>query len=221
MSSVFPSALYELYDLRYLKRHEEPYDGNIYAGNIIPSSTSTYSIGSESRRWQNIYAENISSHDIKPDTTNTRSIGSSALLWLKGWFNKLAVSAIESNCTARTITPETTGTYDLGSSTKKWANIHADQIYLGGIGRTTWPSAVAGSNGQVIQSGSVILNGQDGVTVIHNKGDTNYLVKVMPTTFNAMGMVGDIAVVKSSNTVVIYNSGIAGISANVEISAIA
>ncbi|HOL44636.1 MAG TPA: hypothetical protein PK659_10315 [Methanothrix sp.] len=152
MSDVFPAALYALYDLRYLQRQDAPYDGNLYAGNIIPGTTSIYDIGSASRRW---------------------------------------------------------------------AHVYADAISLGGVERNSWPTAVAGSNGNVFLSGSVTLAGQDGVTVTHNKGDTNYLIKVTPTTLNALGMLGDIAVVKSANTVVIYNSGIGGITANIELSVIA
>jgi len=187
MSDVFPSVLYALYDLRYLKK-----DGS-----------------------------NSITGDPLPDATNTRSLGSAAINWLKGWFNKLYVTAIESNFTARTITPETTGTYDLGSASKKWANVHADQITLGGIGKTVWPSAVAGSNGAVIQSGAVTLLGQDGVTVTHNHGSTSYLVKTNVTGLDNLGRIGDIAYVKAANTVVIYNSGISGITADVEISAVA
>ena len=72
-----------------------------------------------------------------------------------------------------------------------------------------------------IQSGTITLQGQDGVTVTHNHGSTSYLVKTNVTGLGNLGRIGDIAYVKAANTVVIYNSGISGISADVEISAIA
>jgi len=98
------------------------------------------------------------------------------------------------------------------------ASIGADGLQLG---KTVWPSAVAGSNGAVIQSGAITLLGQDGVTVTHNHGSTSYLVKTNVTGLGNLGRIGDIAYVKAANTVVIYNSGISGISADVEISAVA
>lgn len=64
---------------------------------------------------------------------------------------------------------------------------------------------------------SVTLNGQDGVTVTHSKGNTNYRVDVTVTTSDVLGLVGSISVVKASNTCVVYNSGIAGHSADVRI----
>lgn len=99
--------------------------------------------------------------------------------------------------------------------------ITADSITLGGVSRSTWPSAVAGSNGQVFQTGSITLNGQDGVTVTHNRGNTSYLVKVSPTGITAINKVGDIVYVKAANTVAIYNSGQSNLAADIELSAIA
>jgi len=122
---------------------------------------------------------------------------------------------------SRDIQPDSDNARSIGLSNKRYANIHAAKITLGGVEKTAWPTAVAGSNGNVFQSGSITLQGQDGVTVIHNKGDTNYIVKVMPKSLDALGHVGDLAVVKSANSCVIYNSGIGNISADIEISAIA
>lgn len=65
--------------------------------------------------------------------------------------------------------------------------------------------------------GSITLNGVDGVTLTHNKGDTSYLVKVSPTGLSVADA-GEIAVVKSANTCVIYNSGRPRIAADYEIS---
>jgi len=83
-----------------------------------------------------------------------------------------------------------------------------------GSGKASWTD-------NSIQSGTITLQGQDGVTVTHNHGSTSYLVKTNVTGLGNLGRIGDIAYVKAANTVVIYNSGISGISADVEISAIA
>ncbi|OGC00152.1 hypothetical protein A2V82_16585 [candidate division KSB1 bacterium RBG_16_48_16] len=88
-------------------------------------------------------------------------------------------------------------------------------------GTVAMTSDITGANGYVFQTGGITLNGQIGVTVTHNKGDTSYLVKISPTGLTALGKVGDIAYVKSANTVVVYNSGQANLSADVELSAIA
>ena len=117
--------------------------------------------------------------------------------------------------------PATNNTGRVGASGKNYAAGYFAALYLGGVAKSTWPSAVAGSNGEVILSGAVTLLGEDGVTVTHNKGDVNYLVKTNVTGLGNLGRIGDIAYVKAANTVVIYNSGISGISADVEISAVA
>jgi len=87
-----------------------------------------------------------------------------------------------------------------------WANI-----------KTALLTALATIDGYVFYNSSVTLDGQNGVTVTHNRGNTNYIVKVMPKDMT-LGMVGEISVVKSANTCVIYNSGIGNIAADVEIS---
>ncbi len=63
---------------------------------------------------------------------------------------------------------------------------------------------------------STTLEGQDGKTITHNKGDTNYYVLVSPKDV-VIPNVGDIWVVKSSNTAVVYNSGVSGISADISV----
>lgn len=116
--------------------------------------------------------------------------------------------------------PSSHNTGRVGSPSKAYAQGAFMQIFLGGVGKTTWPSAVPGSNGEVFMTGAVTLDGQNGATVTHNKGDTNYLIKVMPKDMK-LGMIGEISVVKSANTCVIYNSGIGGITADIELSNIA
>ncbi len=50
------------------------------------------------------------------------------------------------------------------------------------------------------------FNGQDGRTITHNFGHTNYQVIVNPTA-DPQGFLGEIWFSKSANTVVVYNSG--------------
>ena len=78
-------------------------------------------------------------------------------------------------------------------------------------------NVLAAVTGAVLMSGSVTLGGADGVTLTHNKGDTNYAVKILPTG-NASGDVGEIGYVKAANSVVIYNSGRPRLAADYEIS---
>ncbi|HBE45747.1 MAG TPA: hypothetical protein DDW17_10000 [Deltaproteobacteria bacterium] len=117
--------------------------------------------------------------------------------------------------------PSSHNTGRVGSPSKAYAQGAFMQVFLGGVGKTAWPSAVPGSNGEVFMTGTVTLAGQNGVTVTHNKGDTNYVVKVMPKDVGIFGLVGDIAIVKAANTCVIYNSGIGNIAADIELSNIA
>ena len=119
------------------------------------------------------------------------------------------------------IVPATDNDKSIGSAIKRFLNGYFVNLTLGGVSRNSWPTAVAGSNGNVFQAGAITLNGQTGVTVTHNKGDTSYLVKVLPTGTTAIGKVGDIAYIKSANTVAIYNSGQANLTADIELSAIA
>ena len=119
------------------------------------------------------------------------------------------------------ILPNTDNTRSIGSAIKRLLEGYFVNLTLGGVSRNSWPTAVAGSNGNVFQAGAITLNGQTGVTVTHNKGDTSYLVKALPTGTTAIGKVGDIAYVKSANTVVVYNSGQANLMADVELSAVA
>ncbi len=122
---------------------------------------------------------------------------------------------------SRDVQPDSDNARSIGLSNKRYANIHTAKITLGGVEKTAWPSGVAGSNGNVIMSGSITLAGQDGVTVTHNKGDTSYLVKITPKEINSLGHIGDIAVVKAANTCTIYNSGVGNIGADVELSNVA
>jgi hypothetical protein len=159
--------------------------------------------------------------DILPDADGTRSLGSTIKKWLKGWFHSIAVTNIDGNVNVENIYPKTDNTYVIGSASKRVADAKFVQLTLGGVSRTSWPTVVAGSNGNVFYSGTITLAGQDGVTVTHNKGDTSYIAKVMPRDITPLGSVGDISVVRAANTVTVYNSGFSGGAAEIEISNIA
>ena len=118
------------------------------------------------------------------------------------------------------VKPAADSTHSLGTALLAWLNGHFDKLTLGGVEKSAWPSAVAGSNGEVLMSGAITLNGEDGVTITHSKGDTSYLIKVLPKELPGLGRVGEIVYVKSTNTAVVYNSGIAGILDDYELSAV-
>lgn len=56
------------------------------------------------------------------------------------------------------------------------------------------------------QNGASNFAGPAGVTITHNLGHTNYRVRVTPTV-DPGGYLGEVWVVKSANTFVVYNSG--------------
>lgn len=85
------------------------------------------------------------------------------------------------------------GTTDPANDTTNWAS----------IGSSTY--------------GSVALNGADGVTITHNRGDTKYLLNITPTG-SAPGDVGEISYAKAANTCTIYNTGRPRIAADYELS---
>lgn len=119
------------------------------------------------------------------------------------------------------IKPDSDAARTLGSAILRYLQGHFVNLTLGGVSRDSWPTAVAGSNGNVFYSGSATLAGLDGVTVTHNKGNTSYLVKTLPTGTGGLGRIGDISYVKAANTVVIYNSGHGGFPADIELSNVA
>ena len=50
------------------------------------------------------------------------------------------------------------------------------------------------------------FNGQSGRTITHNYGHQNYQLLINPTA-DPLGLLGEIWVIKSDNTAVVYNSG--------------
>ena len=70
----------------------------------------------------------------------------------------------------RTIIPETTGTYDLGTSLKTWLTGYFDNICLGGVCKTAWPTGGSGSGGGTFSTstawGSIFYNFPNNVTDI-------------------------------------------------------
>lgn len=57
-----------------------------------------------------------------------------------------------------------------------------------------------------LQSGAASFGGTTGTTITHNLGTTNFRVAITPTA-NPDGHLGEVWVVKSANTMTIFNSG--------------
>jgi len=111
-----------------------------------------------------------------------------------------------------------------GTDSKKIPASNITNTPAGNIAATTVQAAVNELDSEKVAktdifryTEAITLNGQDGLTVTHNRGNTTYVVLVTPTNTASLGRVGDIAVVKASNTVVIYNSGQSGIAADCEV----
>jgi hypothetical protein len=154
----------------------------------------------------------------------------SIILQLKSVASAISGSALRSLLIADALTAETEiNRHSLvvdaqHNSDGSHANITANSlttpsVTLGGVTKTAWPTSTAGSTGTVVISGATTLNGVSGVTITHNKGDLNYLVKVTPTGIS-QGDTGEISYVKSANTVAVYNTGRPRLAADFELSAI-
>jgi hypothetical protein len=147
--SVFPDALYALYDVRYVKR-----DGsNSITGDIIPDTDGARSLGSSIKKWYKGWLARVAidsiESDLIPDGDNTRTLGSAIKRWT-GRFgaifaSTLEVSSLSGQVETENIIPKATSTYSLGSAIRKWLHGYFDQITLGGIARSTWPDPGSGS----------------------------------------------------------------------------
>lgn len=97
------------------------------------------------------------------------------------------------------------------SAANPWSKLHTNSLALGGVVRSSWPSASSGAFGQVVYGGSVTLNGSSGVTITHNlnlaPAPTAYLVIVQCNDVAKLGLIGEIAYTKTATTVLIINSG--------------
>ncbi len=105
------------------------------------------------------------------------------------------------------------------SAASPWTKLHTNSLALGGVARSSWPSASSGAFGQVVYGGSVTLNGSAGVTVTHNLNltptPTAYLVIVQCNDVTKLGLVGEIAYTKTVTNVLIKNSGNTNITADI------
>lgn len=107
------------------------------------------------------------------------------------------------------------------SAANPWTQIYTEGLYLGGVLRTSWPTASSGSFGQVVYGGSVTLNGTAGITVNHGltltPTSTAYQVIITCNDYTKLGKIGEIAYTKSATSVIIYNSGEANITCDISI----
>lgn len=105
------------------------------------------------------------------------------------------------------------------SAANPWTKLHTNSLSLGGVTRSSWPSAASGAFGQVVYGGSVTLNGTSGVTVTHNLNltptPTAYMVIVQCNDVAKLELIGGIAYTKTATNVVIKNSGNTGVSADI------
>lgn len=126
-------------------------DGDVNVENVYPKTADTYSFGATATRWLKGWFKDLDvSGDVLPTVDNTSSLGATAKKWLKGWFyalktNTMEVSTIVGQVETESIVPKTTLTYSLGSAILNWLDGHFNQITLGGVARTTWPTAGSGS----------------------------------------------------------------------------
>ncbi len=147
--SLFPDALYALYDQRYLKKN----GSNEVTGNVVPDTDAARSLGSSSKKWYKGWFSRASidsvESDLVPDGDNTRSLGSAIKRWT-GRFgaiyaSTIQVSSVSGQVETENIIPKTTSASSLGSAIRKWLNGYFDQITLGGVTRSAWPDAGSGS----------------------------------------------------------------------------
>jgi len=117
--------------------------------------------------------------------------------------------------------PDIDAAREVGDATHRYLNGNFVRLTLGGSMRESWPMAVAGSNGNVFYSGFAPTGGMDGITISHFKGDTNYLLKVLPRGLEGLGKYGEISYVKAANTCTVYNTGNAGLLFDFEFSNVA
>ena len=91
--------------------------------------------------------------DLVPDTDNARKLGSAILAFAEAY-----IKALNSDATTKNLIPLTDQTYALGTAIKQFADGFFKQITLGGVTRTSWPSAGSGSQSMdnVYDNGSVV-----------------------------------------------------------------
>ena len=86
----------------------------------------------------------------------------------------------------RTIIPETTGTYDLGTSLKTWLTGYFDNICLGGVCKSIWPSGTGGgTDGNWVginNSGLILATTSYQVAIGSSATTSNSIVEITKTS---------------------------------------
>ena len=102
--------------------------------NFIPSSTSTYDLGSNTNIWNNVYGVNAIFNDVD---TNTLDIN--GIITLSG------ISSVQG-----TIVPSLNNTYELGTPTIRWGNINVTNgSFFGDVGFGTDNTTIVNFNSKI------------------------------------------------------------------------
>ena len=92
---------------------------------ILPSATSTYDLGSSSKKWNQVHAETL----FVGSTVNaTLGMFSSDIHASQGKFS--------AEVTCDDVLPNTNNTFNIGTSTNKWSEVHATTYYGDGSNLT-------------------------------------------------------------------------------------
>lgn len=135
-----------------------PITGGTLSGNLVPSQSASYNLGSSSSRWKEIRSKSIYadtaylqdtsySSDIVPKENNTYTLGDSSHLYAATYSSQLNVGnnskvyndsggitfSINSNngirIGASAIYPKTSGAFNNGSSSNYWKSTYTSNIY--------------------------------------------------------------------------------------------
>ena len=103
--------------------------------SIIPQTTNTCSLGSNSKIWSNAYIRNLSVNaidvsNLNPLTNNAGSLGDSNKVWRNAYLRDLSVGSVDVSVN---INPLTNNNLSLGRSDKVWSNAYLRDISVGSI----------------------------------------------------------------------------------------
>jgi hypothetical protein len=111
-------------------------NANVWAQNFNPVADNTYTLGTDSYRWQRVVCDKIgglgltvqSQGDIAPESDGVQSLGSATKRWHIVHLDSLGDSG-QPVSVEQALIP--TGSYDLGASGSKWDNVYASNLHTG------------------------------------------------------------------------------------------
>lgn len=114
--------------------------------DLIPSANNTYDLGSASNRWADLYTAGTSQHEGTFNALGTANFNGDVNLG-----NAVTDSITFTGRADSDFIPITDSTYDLGSSSRAWAEVHADDVIVGGESLLpvsgTWTARITDSSG--------------------------------------------------------------------------